>query len=274
MLKQRVITAVIMMSAFLVILFFAPWQVFAIATALVFLVGAWEWGNLVGLSAIIPKILYCASCILASAGLVWWLRSGLDSTALKNLLIFSSAWWGLAFLWLQAYPASAVFWKPKAVRLMMGWVVLIPAWVASVALHSQENGPLLVLLCVLIIAGADVGAYFSGKAFGKRKLAPEVSPGKSWEGLIGGLVFAVVVAVTYDFVFGQGQWQLMIGIAVPCALISVVGDLFESMLKRMRGIKDSGAILPGHGGVLDRIDGLVAGVPIFFLAVLMTNWHL
>jgi phosphatidate cytidylyltransferase len=123
---------------------------------------------------------------------------------------------------------------------------------------------------VLLVAAADIGAYFAGRRFGRRKLAPTVSPGKSWEGVVGGLAAVSLLAAIFALL-RDVSLVLVLALALPAALASVVGDLLESMLKRFRGIKDSGSILPGHGGVLDRIDGLVAAVPVFTLAIIIAN---
>ena len=132
----------------------------------------------------------------------------------------------------------------------------------------------MVLMVVLLVAAADIGAYFTGRAIGRRKLAPEVSPGKSWEGVAGGAVFAVLLAVTFNIILRGDAWLSLFIIVVPTALFSVVGDLLESMVKRYRGVKDSSHLLPGHGGVLDRIDGLVAAAPVFALAFMSSHWRI
>jgi len=156
----------------------------------------------------------------------------------------------------------------------MGWLVLIPPWLACIYLKQSENGSWLILMLVLLVAAADIGAYFSGRALGKHKLAPRVSPGKTWEGVAGGLLFVFLVALLLKLSFGLREWQALMIVMLPAALVSVVGDLLESMLKRYRGIKDSSQLLPGHGGVLDRIDGLVAAAPVFSLSIMISGWSL
>lgn len=272
MLKQRVITAFIMMGVFLSILFFLPWWAFAIFIACVFAVGAWEWANMSGFSFAL-RIVYLLVTLALGAGLAWWSDWAANTEKMQAMLGFACAWWGIAFLWLQTYPASVPLWNNLALRSLMGWCVLVPSWLSTLYLRN-EPGPLLVLLCLLVVAAADVGAYFSGRAFGKRKLAPSISPGKSWEGVIGGAILAVIIAVGFSFLFGAGHWLSLLGIVIPVALVSVVGDLFESMVKRVRGVKDSGTILPGHGGVLDRIDGIAAATPVFAFSLIMSQWQL
>lgn len=271
MLKQRVITACLLMLSFLAILFLTPWYVFAAVTACVFMVGAWEWANLAGLRTQLFRVFYALA--LGAAGYALYCIV-FDYISKQNFYLTAAVFWCVSILWIQGYPASGLLWRPIPVRMLMGALVLIPAWVAGVDLLRQEHGPFLVLLVVLLVASADVGAYFSGRAFGRIKLSPKVSPGKSWEGVWGGLFLSVIIAYSYSFLFGSTLSAGLVLIVVPVAMISVVGDLLESMLKRERGIKDSSSILPGHGGILDRVDGLVAALPIFALLYGAIDWSL
>jgi phosphatidate cytidylyltransferase len=271
-LKQRVMTALVLMGVFLSILFLLPWWAFAVFIACVFTIGAWEWSNVCGFKAPLRAVYLLVTLILGGL-LAWWTGWAIDSPKMQGILGLACAWWGIAFLWLQTYPASVPLWNNLLLRSLMGWCVLIPAWLATLFLRN-DSGPLLVLLCLLVVAAADVGAYFSGRAFGKRKLAPSISPGKSWEGVVGGVILAIAIAICFSFLFGAGDWLSLLGIVIPVALVSVVGDLFESMVKRVRGVKDSGTILPGHGGVLDRIDGIVAATPVFSFSMIMSQWQL
>ena len=177
-------------------------------------------------------------------------------------------------LWIQSYPGSVVFWRAQIIRLILGVLVLVPTAIALIYLRDMSQGYWLVMAIVLLVASADVGAYFAGRAFGKHKLAPAVSPGKSWEGVLGGIIAAVITMNFLLWFLGEPNFVMATLLAIPTALISVVGDLFESMLKRHRGIKDSGKLLPGHGGILDRIDGLVAAAPMFALVVIGAGWSL
>ncbi|MGH8377042.1 MAG: phosphatidate cytidylyltransferase, partial [Pseudomonas sp.] len=161
-----------------------------------------------------------------------------------------------------------------ACKLLIGFLILLPAWQGLVLLKQWQLGNWLIMAVMVLVWGADIGAYFSGKAFGKRKLAPQVSPGKSWEGLYGGLllslVITAVVAVHRDW-SAANLLQGLFGAAVV-VLASVVGDLTESMFKRRSGIKDSSNLLPGHGGVLDRIDSLTAAIPVFAVLLWAVTW--
>lgn len=273
MLKQRVITAVIMVAVFLSVLFVAPPVAFSVFITLVVAAAAWEWGNLCNLTTAVTKALFVVSVLLLG-GVVWWAIKTVAGFNAQTVLLVSGIWWGVALLWVQGYPASAILWRSRWIRCVMGCLVLLPTWLAFVVLRGLPEGQWLILAVVLIVAAADIGAYFTGRAFGKRKLAPNVSPGKSWEGVMGGVVAALTVTATLTLVSGHAITGVTLLIGLATALLSVVGDLLESMLKRFRGIKDSGSILPGHGGVLDRIDGLVAAAPVFALVILATGWQM
>nr|WP_324259450.1 phosphatidate cytidylyltransferase [Cellvibrio fontiphilus] len=276
MLKQRVITALILAVIFVAALFGLPAGYFSFFIGAVLLVGAWEWASLAGFSARWQRTLY----VLFNFIVLFWVSAylgfegeaspDLNRASIQELLVGGCVWWALALLLVQGYPSSALLWGHKALRLLMGLLVLIPTWVALVYVRQQEAGAWLVLLLMLIVAMADSGGYFAGKRFGKHKLAPAVSPGKTWEGFSGGLIanclLATVLSVSLDV-----DLLLMLVLVVPTSLISVLGDLLESMLKRHAGIKDSGVILPGHGGILDRVDGVTAAAPVFALALLGTG---
>ncbi len=274
MLKQRVITALLLATGFLACLFFLSWPLFALIIGCVLALGAWEWSRLSSLQSLFAQVGYAAVVALVAVALGWWCAWGQDLAHLRMLLMVACLWWVLALLWIQSYPASAVLWGSASVRLVMGLFVLVPAWLGCLYIRQEPSGHWLVLLVVFVVAAADIGAYFTGRAFGKTKLAFNVSPGKSWEGVAGGAVFAFVVAAAFNVFWGGNAWGALFVIVVPTALISVVGDLLESMIKRHRGVKDSSQLLPGHGGVLDRIDGLVAAIPVFALLYLLSSWRL
>ena len=274
MLKQRVITAVAMLIAFLLALFTLPMEWFAAIVGVLFLVGAWEWSDLSGFSNQLQRIGYTAVTGVVGFGLGWYTDWSLSISELRSVLLIAGAWWAFSIFWIQGFPSSSVIWGSSSVRAVMGWLVLVPAWLACLFLRSQENGAWLILMIVFVVAAADIGAYFTGKAIGSRKLAPNVSPGKSWEGVWGGLCFALFIGLAFNWFFGADQWGVLVAILIPTAFISVIGDLLESMVKRHRGVKDSSQLLPGHGGVLDRIDGLVAAAPVFALSLVLTSYQL
>lgn len=270
MLKQRVVTASVITILFLSVLLLAPALAFIAFMSLVIILGAWEWANLAGLNTLVQRAIYVVAVVGLGAAM-WVAVYHFQWLTPEHVLGLSGVWWAIALLWVQGYPASAVLWRTVPVRLLMGLCVLLPAWLAVYQLRVLADDPYLVLAVVLLVAAADSGAYFFGRAFGRHKLAPNVSPGKSWEGVLGGMAVVLVIAGGYSLVSGQVTLIQAFVIAVPTALVSVLGDLLESMLKRQRGIKDSSQLLPGHGGVLDRIDGLVAAVPVFTLVLLLTQ---
>ncbi|WP_185231967.1 phosphatidate cytidylyltransferase [Teredinibacter franksiae] len=272
MLKLRVYTAVALVLPFLGILFFGSWLYFAVMAGLVVSLAAWEWAGLAGVKQVLARLFYTLVIALSGILMGWFLYLASNHQYLLSLFTSAAIWWAVALLWVQGYPSSAVIWGSVPVRLLMGWFVLVPAWLALLYLRAEPSGSWLVLMVVATVAAADIGAYFTGKAFGRTKLAKSVSPGKTWEGVVGGLFFALVLGAIANVLIIQGSWIGLIAIIVPTAFVSVLGDLLESMVKRHQGVKDSGSLLPGHGGFMDRIDGLVAAAPIFALAVLATQW--
>jgi phosphatidate cytidylyltransferase len=274
-LKQRVITASIIASMFFAALFLFGWQGFFIFMTLVLMIGAWEWANLAGFESFPQRFVYCLFTVLLLTFVIYFTdvsRSTINVENVRTLLIIACTWWALALLWVQGYPSSAVLWGSRWVRAVLGWFVLIPAWLSLVYLHQMDVGVWLIVLMITTVFVADTGAYFFGRAFGKRKLALHVSPGKSWEGFWGGLLCCSLLATFVAYVSETGDWHVILMILLSTALASVLGDLLESMVKRHRGIKDSGSILPGHGGVLDRLDSITAAAPIFALGIILSGW--
>ena len=270
MLKQRVITGLILAFSFLTALFALPTLAFIALISLVLAYAAWEWSHLAGLTGVAGRGFYVLLVVAVAGALAAYL--GFESNILLSekprfVLLLACTWWAIAVLWVQSYPSSAILWGRRWLCLLMGLCVLLPMWLAFAGLLSLAEGPKLVLGVVLLVALADIGGYFVGRAIGRTKLAPKVSPGKTWEGLLGGqLAIVLVVATTGWFLdFEIARIGLWLGLAMATGLASVLGDLLESMIKRHRGVKDSGTILPGHGGVLDRIDGLTAALPVFSL---------
>jgi phosphatidate cytidylyltransferase len=278
MLKQRVITAVCLTSIFLVSLLWLPTIVFSLFVAIFLLIAAWEWASLSGFSRTYQKLIYCAvsACAAISLGVYFGLAfdDAIDNTRILPVFIVAGTWWAVALLWVQGYPSSAVLWGHPWVRALMGLFVLLPSGLALMFLHQQPHGTWLILMVAGIVATADIGAYFFGRTFGQRKLAKAVSPGKSWEGVFGGLLACALLALLIAWVIDIQLWLMLLAIILPTALVSVLGDLLESMVKRHCGVKDSGSILPGHGGVLDRLDGFTAALPVFVLAIIISGWQL
>lgn len=266
MLRQRVLTALVLAPLALWGIWSLSSEVLSIILAVIFSLGGWEWSRLVGLTSRAARIAYSASFPVLCYLLYPLLQQG---NWPQFVLVLAVMWWVMALLSVVSFPRSTDFWKGSAVaRGIAGLFVLLPAWAALSLLHSQF-GPGYFILLVLLIWGADTGAYFAGRAFGKRKLAPRVSPGKSWEGVVGGLLLSLLVAVVAtNWLAPVGGMVTFLLLVVVTIFISVLGDLSESMFKRIMELKDSGGILPGHGGVLDRIDSLTAAAPIFILGLI------
>ncbi|MGH1461684.1 MAG: phosphatidate cytidylyltransferase [Neptuniibacter sp.] len=264
MLKQRILTAVVLAPLALFGVFGLPLNEFVYLLDFVVLVAAWEWANLAGLEKTYQRIAYVAMMAVC----VFLMHAFQTLLPVELILSLSAACWFVALFWVVKYPEGSG-WQKSWQRLLIGLIVLLPSWLALVQLKGADQGELQILLLLLVVWGADVGAYFAGKTFGSQKLAPNVSPGKTREGLYGGLLTCLLVAVGFSFFASLSLPQsfLLIVVALVTGLVSVLGDLFESMLKRYRGIKDSSQLLPGHGGILDRVDSLTAASPVFVLGL-------
>lgn len=263
MLRQRILTAAWLAPLMLAGLFGLSGGAFALFTGGIVLLAGWEWTNLAGVEERDNRLLLVG----ALAGLMAVMWAGGAALAAWPLWL-AAAGWLTNLYWVSRYPERRVQWQSTPRRLAMGLWVLLPAWVGLNVL--RDSGAIWLLFVLLLVWCADIGAYFAGRAFGKRKLAPRVSPGKSWEGVGGGMATAALLAVCYAIWqgLGAGGGLILVAAALAVTLASVVGDLLESMLKRHRGIKDSSHLLPGHGGVLDRIDSLTAALPLFALLYL------
>ncbi|GHE22342.1 phosphatidate cytidylyltransferase [Halomonas urumqiensis] len=260
MLRQRIITAAWLAPLMLAGLFGLSGGAFVLFTALVVLLAGWEWTNLAGVEDRDNRILLVGALALLMA-VIWAMGASQASWPLW----LAAIGWLANLYWVVHYPEKVHQWQSTRHRLAMGLWVLVPTWVGFNLL--RDTGAVWLLYVLLLVWCADIGAYFAGRAFGKRKLAPRVSPGKSWEGVVGGMLATTLLALLFatwqELGFGGGVVLVMATWLV--SLVSVLGDLLESMLKRLRGIKDSSQLLPGHGGVLDRIDSLTAAVPLFAL---------
>lgn len=256
MLRSRLITALLLATLFLGALYSLPDLWWALFLLLFILVGAWEWGGLAGFGSAGRSIF---TGMTAVAGLLL-LPGVTEFEAIRHwsaMLLTAAA----AVFWVLVAP----FWllrrwhvRQRTLAVLVGWLLLLPPWMALVDL--RRIGPEVVLVVMLAVALADSAAYFSGKRFGKHKLAPEISPGKTWEGLYGAVSIVSLVAAGFCLLLDRSFWYVVGFLALT--ILSVMGDLFESLVKRQAGKKDSGTILPGHGGVLDRIDGLTSTLPL------------
>lgn len=280
-LKQRVITAVLLLLALSAATTQLPPFYFSVFIAIVILVAAREWAGLVSSEREFAKMPYIASIAAMLLGCFFLLGVSPDAQAIDNfraslVLILGLLFWLISLFFLAGYPDNSKLWNDESKIALMGVLVLIPSFAGIIVLKYLLPSGYLVLALVILVAAVDVGAYFVGVNFGSRKLAPNLSPKKSWEGVWGGMFVCLLVAAffiwlmhRYLIVLSPPQVVALLALSIGVTFFSVVGDLIESMLKRNCGVKDSGTVLPGHGGVLDRVDGLVAAIPLFVLTMML-----
>ena len=260
MLKQRIITALVVLAVlFAVIAFLPPMAVIGVVAGVI-LIGAWEWAGFLPTRDWRARSGYVLFIAVLAIG-VWWLA--LTSPPTEWVLWIAVLWWSVALVWILKFPTQV----GSTAVAVCGPLVLVPAGLALALLYtSSPNGPALLLFGLMIVWAADVSAYVVGRTLGKHKLAPRVSPAKTWEGVGGGLVGAALMALAGATLFELPLLRmLLLGILV--AAFSIVGDLTVSMFKRHAGLKDSGRFFPGHGGVLDRMDSITAAIPLFLLGL-------
>ena len=275
MTKTRLLAALIMAPIAILGVLFVPTPILAALSAVVFLAALWEWLKLAEVDDTLARatLLLCNAAVMAA--LVWGSRSaqGGSFALLQLVVLIGVAWWLLAMLWMKHYHFAADHDShARAFKLLAGTLAVIPAWCALGLIHaSQPNGHQWLLLALFLVWAAASGAHFAGRHLGgklfKRRLAPRISPNKTIEGLLGGLLLALVVAIVGALLIGAAPAQLpaITAVALATVLFSVVGDLFESLLKRHINVKDSSNLIPGHGGVLDRVDSVLAALPVFAL---------
>lgn len=275
MTRTRLLAALVMapLAIAAVLLLPTPWM--AALSAAAFLIGLWEWLKLTDIEDPIARGVLLVVNLLLMVALVWASRSnsGGSLVLLQIMVMIGVGWWCLAALWLRHYDfASNHDGHARIFKLAAATLSVIPAWCALALIHaSQPNGNRWLLLALAIVWAADSGAYFAGRRFGKVKLSPRISPNKTVEGMIGGVAAGMVLALVAAPFAGASMKQLpyVAIVAIWTILFSVVGDLFESLLKRHVGVKDSSHLIPGHGGVLDRIDSILAALPVFALGKLL-----
>jgi len=259
-LTQRIITAFVLIVVLLLVFFTLPAAAALGVLGIFVIIAAWEWSGFLSLDSIGLRAAYVALLVGLIVAVPWAIPEHLP---LLPLLSIGLAWWCCAFVWVMRYPTPI----RRDVGALCGLLVILPAWAGLVALFGlADRGAAYVLFVLAIVWAADIGAYFVGRRIGRHKLAPSVSPGKTWEGLVGGLVAAAAAAGGGAVWFGLNP-VVFVAVGVAVAAISVVGDLTVSMFKRNAGLKDSGNLFPGHGGVLDRVDSVTAAVPLFVLAL-------
>lgn len=274
MTRTRVIAALVMAPLAIAAVLLLPTQWMVALAAVVVLGGLWEWLRLAGVDDGLARSTLLVANLLLILALVWASASDPNGSMvlLKLFCVAAVIGWLLVAIWLR-HPqfASAPDARSRMIKLTAGTLVMVPAWCALGLIHAGEpNGHRWLLLALAIVWAADTGAYFAGRRFGgklfkERRLAPRISPNKTIEGLLGGLLLAVVVGVVFAPLAGAAANQLpaVALVALLAAGFSVLGDLFESLLKRHAGVKDSGNLIPGHGGLLDRLDGVLAALPVF-----------
>jgi len=272
MLKQRIATALILLVGLIAMTTILDLEQFAAITGALVLIGAWEWAAFASLGSK-SRLAFVGTLALSIAPLWFALgvggATGYDASFALGFSLLGALFWALMFAAIASFPRSTEAWNDKSRISAMGMLSLLCTWVGLVSLKALLPNGALVIMLINMVAAVDVGAFFTGKLFGKRKLAPALSPNKTWEGVWGGVTLNVAVSIVFAILlnryvqpFAPIDYAIFAALALIVAFFSVVGDLAESMLKRNRELKDSGSILPGHGGLLDRIDGLMAATPI------------
>lgn len=257
MLRERVITALVLAALVLAVIFWLPHAATMAALALLVIGAAWEWSAFPRFTQHSARAVYVA-VVAACVAAAWWF--GVEREEMDRLIHAALLWWVFALIWVAIAPARV----NRTTAAGAGLLVLVPAWLAMSRLHAL--GPEFLLFLILLVVAADVGAYFAGRAFGRNKLAPRVSPGKTWEGVLGGFAAAAVMAVIGVYWFHVDA-QRFVALCLVVVVASIIGDLTESLFKRHAGLKDSGTLLPGHGGLLDRVDSVTAAAPVFLVGL-------
>jgi phosphatidate cytidylyltransferase len=264
--KKRVTTAVVLVVILLAVVLWLPPAGTVVALTLTVLAGAWEWSAFLRVQGLIVRLIYVV-LIAALLPLAWHFTETPEGRDI--VLRVALVWWIVALGWVMFAPRRVSTWAAA----IAGVLALVPAWVALNRLRLDfDRGAEWVLFALILVWVADIGAFFAGRRFGRTRLAPSVSPGKTWEGVIGGAVASALVAA-----LGSAWFNIPIVRFLPLCLavvaFSIVGDLTESLLKRFAGLKDSGSLFPGHGGVMDRIDSVTGAAPILFFGLVALGVH-
>jgi phosphatidate cytidylyltransferase len=262
-LSKRVLTATVLVVVLVGTLFFLPPFAAIFLLGIFLLTGSWEWSGFFLADRFSLRLAYVLMLVVLAVSVSLCLRAGI---IIDSLLVLAAIWWLIVAAWL-IFSKSGVPTGGCAIAGIMGF---IPGWYAVMRLFAAPDGAWFFIWLVVIVAAADIGAYFVGRSLGRNKLAPQISPGKTWEGLLGGLVCASLATAAGASIAGAPVY-VFAGAGAVIALVSAVGDLSVSLFKRSAGLKDSGRILPGHGGVMDRIDSLVAALPLFVLLLLVSG---
>ncbi len=269
--KQRIITSLILAPITIALILLSPTPLFAGLLAVAWAGAMWEWTRLIGMQQHVARALVVVLTILMMLGL-WTLR---DQPVWWLCITIGAAWWLVALWWMRGFSfAAAPNTRNLSIKLVAGWLVMVPSWTALVQIHDVPgfNG-VWALYALFVVWAADTFAYAAGKRWGRNKLAPRISPGKTREGVWGALVGSSLIALIGGWWIGARgvPLALLVGLGLICVVWSILGDLFESLMKRQANVKDSGALFPGHGGLLDRLDGVFAAMPMFALGKLLID---
>lgn len=273
MLLQRVLTALLLLPLLLAAVWFAPTPWLYTLFCGVGLLMAWEWAGLMGLAARrSARWAYVLVAALALA-MAWYLPQ--REALLPWLLGAAAVWWFAVPVIFPGFPGNFERRRPGLIAMsLLGLLLLLSTMLALARLHAMPEGQWRLLYCLFVVFAADTGAYFAGRAFGRHKLAPNISPGKTIEGAVGGLLLCTVLALVAGpliFKVEGSRLAVLMALTIGVAFVSIIGDLVESLFKRAAGVKDSGTLLPGHGGILDRIDSILAAAPVMTLGLLLTG---
>ena len=278
MLRERFITALIMLALFLSAVIFLPLTWTAIFMGSIVIVAAWEWAPMAAWKSLFMKVLFVSvlAVLLFTVWVCYDLGVGLSRDRAQFWFTTVCLFWLFIILLVGSYPNGRWVWRRWIVRSLMGWVALLGGWVSVVFLLTLTNGAILLILMVFGVAMSDIGAYFSGRRWGRHKLASHISPAKTWEGVLGGFLMVMTAVVIIWALLPQAYQHLQLGslllIGFALVVASVLGDLSVSMLKRINGVSDSGVILPGHGGMLDRLDSVICAAPVFTLSLILIGY--
>jgi phosphatidate cytidylyltransferase len=263
MLLKRVLVAMILIPCVIWLTLRSSTFVFQLVTAVICLLAAWEWSSLINVTGYFKRTVYLV--------IIFTILSAVQFIPYIYILWIGVGWWCIAIFFIWRYIMYSSHLKNKFINGVIGILCIVPCWVGLNNLRVGIDGGSLVLLFLFLLWSMDTGAYIAGNLFGKHKLLPKVSPNKTVEGLLGGLFLMLLVLAVGIWILHlpQTTWLVLIITSIVMGLFSVLGDLFESMYKRMANVKDSGSMIPGHGGILDRLDSLFAAAPLFALSLII-----